>query len=116
MTDLNQGSTINARLLLTNPSFYGVWPWISVNVYAYAGIQDVTSIYGNKYAGSWNFNNVYQLCSGAPVSNNVLYSNYLTPNYGLWRENTQWTLAGSVPWWPYSAIPVSSYVILEVML
>jgi len=114
MTDFNQGSTINARLLLTNPNSIG--SWISVNVYAYTGVQDVTSLYGNQYVGYWNFPNVYQLCGGTLGSNNVWFSNYLTPNYGLWRENTQWTLASSLPWWPYSAIPTSSYVILEVTL
>jgi hypothetical protein len=38
MTDFNQGATIKARLMITNPSIGGAW--ITVNVKAYTGTQD----------------------------------------------------------------------------
>lgn len=49
MTDFNQGTTINARLMLINPSLTGMW--ISVNVMAYTGKQDELSLYGGNVAG-----------------------------------------------------------------
>lgn len=82
MTDINYGTSIKARLLITNPNSVG---WVSVNVYAYAGVQDVNSVYGNQYVGYWYYPNIYQVCSTGILNSNAVYSSYLTPNRGLWR-------------------------------
>ena len=52
MTDITQSATtINARLLLINPTIVG--KWVSVSVKAYGGTDDQYSLYGDKMMGSW---------------------------------------------------------------
>ena len=44
MTPVNQGASINARILLVNPNIHGMS--LSIKIKAYTGIQDTRSIYG----------------------------------------------------------------------
>lgn len=88
--------------------------WISVNVMAYTGTQNESSLYGGKVAGYWSFSNVLQIANYG-VSNFVDYTqdccwyNYLTSDKYVWRDLTTWTVYPR-----YSS--VGDYVILEVLL
>lgn len=114
MTDFNQGTNINVRLMLNNPSNWNVW--VSVNVKAYTGTQDELSLYGGNFAGSWNFQSVFQINGAGPYTTTssgyfCCWTSYFTPSLSTWRDLTTWTVYSSYPAYPYSS-SVGDYVII----
>ncbi len=117
MTPLNQGASINARILLVNPTIHGMS--LSVKIKAYTGIQDTRSLYGSDMVGSWTFSNIFKINSIGITQGSydaqTYWTTYLSSNKYIWRELTTWTLSTSFPFWPYSVL-VGDYVIMEVSL
>jgi hypothetical protein len=117
MTPLNQGASINARILLVNPTIHGMS--LSVKIKAYTGIQDTRSLYGSDMVGSWTFSNIFKINSIGITSGSydarTWWTTYLSSNKYLWRELTTWTLSTSLPFWP-SSVLTGDYVIMEVSL
>ena len=116
MTDFNQGTNINVRLMLMNPSTWNAW--ISVKVKAYTGTQDELSLYGSNFAGSWNFQSVFQI-NGDTYSRSssgyvCCYTSYFTPSQKTWRDLTTWTVSSSYPVYP-SWSSAGDYVIIELL-
>lgn len=114
MTDFNQGTNINVRLMMINPSVWSAW--ISVKVKAYTGTQDQLSLYGGNFAGSWNFQSVFQITGAGPYYTSYsgyvcCWAAYFTPSTSTWRDFTTWTVSNNYPVYP-SWSNAGDYVII----
>ena len=66
MTDFTYVSKMNCRFVFVNPNA----GFVSVKVKAFGGTKSSTNLYGDKYMGSWDFSNIFQVVAGTPSTAN----------------------------------------------
>ena len=115
MTAISQSASylVKARILFNNPSI--VDKWISVNVKAYAGTMNESSLYGLSMIGYWNFENVFQVAfqSTGFISFPEGPDSYIWPNKAaIWRDLTSWTVSSSIR--SFISMNAGDYVIFEL--
>ncbi len=87
MTDFTYVSQMNCRFIFNNPST--AYAFFSIKVKAFGGTKSASNLYGDKYMGFWDFNDIFQIANSVSVASNIYYStDYTLPSKSPWRDNT----------------------------
>ena len=110
MTDFTYSSQMNCRFLFMNPETNGAY--FSVKVKAYGGDPSATNLYGDKFMGEWEFNDIFQVTSGGSVyTNTYTRSAYKVPTKSPWRNSTSDYVFGRS-----ATLPIGRITLAKVLL